>query len=37
MAAIMNFFGSILKKSLAHSHVAKNVMLNLKKFTKLIF
>ena len=30
MAAILNF-GRILKKSLAHPHVARNVMLNLKK------
>ena len=30
MAAILNF-GSILKKSLAHPHVARNVMLKLKK------
>ena len=30
MAAILNF-GSISKKSLAHLHVARNVMLKFKK------
>ena len=30
MAAILNF-GSILKKSLAHPHVARNVMLKFQK------
>ena len=36
MAAILNF-GSIFKKSIAHPHVARNVMLKLKKMPKLFF
>ena len=37
LAAISNF-GNIFKKSLAHPHVAQNVMLKFeKKMTKLIF
>ena len=36
MAVILNF-GSILKKSLSHPHVARNVMLNSKKKINNIF